>query len=88
MRHTLVLIGSLCVLAGSAGWTLIQATTANDNAILLHADGTWTTHSAPTTQRTVVLHPDGTWTYGDLPPEPQIEVVSATTYSKPHTAQF
>lgn len=86
MRHTLVLICSLCVLAVSAGWTLIQATTANDNAVLLHTDGTWTTHTASTIQRTVVLHPDGTWTYGDVPPEPQIEVVSTTIYSKPDAA--
>ena len=86
MRHTLVLICSLCVLAVSAGWTLIQATTANDNAVLLHADGTWTTHSATTIQRTVVLHPDGTWTYDDLPPELPIKVVSTTTYSKPDIA--
>ncbi len=86
MRNTLVLFGSLFVLAVSAGWTLIQATTANDNTVLLHVDGTWTTRSAPETQRAVVLHPDGTWAYGHLPLAPQASALAVAAYSKPGSA--
>jgi hypothetical protein len=86
MRNTLVLIGGLCVLAILAGRTLIQATTEHDNAVLLHADGTWTTADASATQRTVVLRPDGTWAYGDLLSVPHAPSTSIAAYRKPPSA--
>lgn len=84
MRNTLVLIGGLCALAILASRTLIQATTEHDNAVLLHADGTWTTGADSATQRTVVLHPDGTWAYREWLSAPQTPPTVA--YHKPSSA--
>lgn len=86
MRHNFVLIFGICALTIVAGWTLIQATTAYDDAVLLHADGTWTTRASTATQRTVVLHPDGTWSYRSVSPTPQVPVSSTLAYRKPDAA--
>jgi hypothetical protein len=86
MRHTFVLICGLCALAIAAGWTLIQATTEHDNAVLLHADGTWTTHASSATQRTVVLHPDGTWAYRGVSPVQRASLPAIAAYRKPDAA--
>lgn len=86
MRKTLLLICSLCVLVVLAGWTLIQATTEHDNAVLLHADGTWTSGASAATQRTVILHPDGTWASRDGLPVAPAPLTASAAYHRPRSA--
>lgn len=86
MRHNFVLMFGICALAIVAGWTLIQATTAQEDAVLLHADGTWTTRSSSATQRTVVLYPDGTWSYRNASPTVSAPAPSVAAYHRPDAA--